>query len=307
MDFIDYYKVLGLDKSATAADIKKAYRKLARKLHPDLNPNDKTAQQKFQQINEANEVLSDTEKRKKYDEYGKDWQHAEAFEQARQQQQHSGGNFGGFGGGSTYRSNDGFDESQFSDFFESMFGGGSFSRGDTGRRQTSQFKGQDLNATLRLNLTDVIKSQKQTISIGEKKIRLTIPAGVEDGQTIKIKGYGGDGKNGGPKGELYITFQVFNNTSFKRMGSDLYKTENIPLYKALLGGEMTVETLDGAVKLKVKPETPNDTKVKLKGKGLPVYKKENQHGDLFISYKIELPKNLTEKEKELYIQLSNLR
>ncbi|SRX55989.1 DnaJ C-terminal domain-containing protein [Aequorivita sp. CIP111184] len=298
MEFIDYYKILGLDKSATAADIKKAYRKHARKLHPDLNPNDKKAQEKFQQLNEANEVLSDVEKRKKYDQYGKDWQHADAYEQAKQQQGSQG-----FGGQRTYSGGgQGFDESQFSDFFESMFGGGGGSR-----RQTSQFKGQDLNATLRLNLTDILKNQKQTISIGDKKIRLTIPAGVEDGQTIKIKGYGGEGRNGGPKGDLLITFEIFNNTAFKRVGSDLYKTENISLYNALLGAEITIDTLDGAVKLKVKPETQNDTKVKLKGKGLPIYKKEEQHGDLYITYKIEIPKNLSEKEIELFNELSKLR
>jgi curved DNA-binding protein len=306
MEFIDYYKVLGLDKNATQAEIKKAYRKLARKLHPDLNPNDKTAQQKFQQINEANEVLSDPEKRKKYDQYGKDWQHADAFEEAKKQQG-SQGFGGGFGGQRTYSGGgQGFDESQFSDFFESMFGGGGFSRSG-GRRQTAQFKGQDLNATLRLNLTDILKSQKQTISLGEKKIRLTIPAGVENGQTIKIKGHGGEGRNGGPKGDLYITFEVLNNTAFKSVGADLYKTENIDLYKAMLGGEITIKTLDGTVKLKVKPETQNDTKVKLKGKGLPKYKKEGQYGDLFVTYKIELPKKLSKEEKELFTKLSKLR
>ncbi|MDN3723640.1 J domain-containing protein [Aequorivita sp. SDUM287046] len=306
MDFIDYYKVLGLEKSATAADIKKAYRKLARKLHPDLNPNDKEAQKKFQQLNEANEVLSDPEKRKKYDQYGKDWQHADAFEEAKRNQGSQGFN-SGFGGQRTYSGGgQGFDDSQFSDFFESMFGGGGFSRGGGGR-QTSQFKGQDLNATLRLNLTDVLESQKQTISLGEKKIRLTIPAGVEDGQTIKIKGYGADGMNGGPKGDLLITFEIFNNTRFKRLESDLYSTEEISLYTALLGGELTVETLTGKVKLNVKAETQNDTKVKLKGKGLPKYKKDGQYGDLYITYKISLPTNLSEKEKQLFNELSKLQ
>lgn len=307
MEFIDYYKVLGIDKSATAAEIKKAYRKLARKLHPDLNPNDKAAQEKFQKINEANEVLSDPEKRKKYDQYGKDWQHADAFEEARKQQG-SQGFGGGYASGRSYGGGaQGFDESQFSDFFESMFGGsgGGFRSG--GRRQTSQFKGQDLSATLRLNLTDILKSQKQTISIGDKKIRLTIPAGVEDGQTIKIRGYGGEGMNGGPKGDLLITFEIFNNTRFKRLESDIYSTEEISLYTALLGGDITVETLTGKVKLKVKPETQNDTKVKLKGKGLPKYKKADQHGDLYITYKVELPKKLSEKEKELFTELSKQR
>lgn len=301
MEFIDYYKILGLTKNASEADIKKAYRKLARKHHPDLNPNDKSAEQKFKQINEANEVLSDPEKRKKYDQYGKDWQHADSYEKARQQQGSQG-----YSNQRTYTSGgQGFDESQFSDFFESMFGGGGFSGG--GRRQTAQFKGQDLNATLRLNLTDILQDQKQTISVGDKKIRLTIPAGVEDGQTIKIRGYGGEGMNGGPKGDLYITFEIFNNTRFKRLESDIYATENISLYTALLGGEITIETLSGKVKLNVKPETQNDTKVKLTGKGLPKYKKDGQFGDLYITYKVELPKNLSAKEKELFTELSKLR
>ncbi len=303
MEFIDYYKVLGIDKSATANDIKKAYRKLARKLHPDLNPNDKAAQEKFQKINEANEVLSDPEKRKKYDQYGKDWQHADAFEQARQQQRSQSS----YGGGRTYTGGgQGFDESQFSDFFESMFGGGGFSGGGQ-RRHTAQFKGQDLSATLRLNLTETLSDQKQTIDLGEKKIRLTIPAGIDDGQTIRVKSHGGEGIGGGPKGDLLITFEIVNNTPFKRLKSDLYATQEISLYTALLGGEITVETLTGKVKLNVKPETQNDTKVKLKGKGLPKYKKEGQHGDLYITYKIALPTNLSDKENELFNQLSKLR
>ncbi len=315
MDFIDYYKVLGLDKSASKAEIKKAYRKLARKHHPDLNPDDKEAQRRFQQINEANEVLGDPEKRKKYDKYGKEWQHADAYEEAQKRQSASGGfaggfggrSGGGFGGGGDYRSSGNFSESEFSDFFESMFGGaaGGSTRGRS--RGSHQFKGQDFNATLRLNLTDILTSQKQTIDLGEKKIRLTIPAGVDDGQTIKIKGYGAAGMNGGPKGDLYLTFEIFNNTAFQRVGDDLYKTEEIELYKALLGGEIQVDTLSGKVKLQVKPETQSDTKIKLKGKGMPKYKKENQAGDLYITYKINLPKNLTDKEKELFTQLSKLR
>lgn len=308
MDFIDYYKVLGVDKKASEADIKKAYRKLARKHHPDLNPDDKESQQNFQRINEANEVLSDPEKRKKYDKYGKEWQNADAYEEAQKRQSASGGFGGGFGGGRQQQGSGNFSESEFSDFFESMFGGAAGgSRRSSSSRGSRQFKGQDFNATLRLNLTDILTSQKQTIDLGSKKIRLTIPAGVEDGQTIKINGYGSDGTNGGPKGDLYLTFQVFNNSPFQRVGDDLYKTEEIDLYKALLGGEIQVDILNGKVKLKVKPETQNDTKVKLKGKGMPKYKKENQSGDLYITYKITLPKNLTDREKELFTELAKLR
>lgn len=301
MDFIDYYKILEIDKKATQAQIKKAYRKLARKLHPDLNPNDKTAQEKFQRVNEANEVLSDPEKRKKYDQYGKDWQHADAFEEAKRNQRSSS-----TGNRRSYSSAGGSNE-DFSDFFESMFGGagGGFSGG--GRQRSTQFKGQDLNATLKLNMLDVLDDQKQTLDLGAKKIRITIPAGVEDGQTIKISGYGGEGVNGGPKGDLYLTFEINNNTNFQRVKNDLYKNESISLYDAILGSSIEVETLTGKVKLKVKPETQNDTKVKLKGKGMPVYKKKDAHGDLYITYKVTMPTKLSEKEKELFKQLSELR
>ncbi|MCT8340360.1 J domain-containing protein [Flavobacteriaceae bacterium TK19130] len=304
MEYIDYYKELGLTKEASQADIKKAYRKLARKYHPDVNPNDQEAQQKFQRINEAHAVLSDPEKRKKYDKYGKDWEHADAYEEAQRQQRNRSG--GGFGNAQQQAyTTGGFDDSQFSDFFESMFGGGGFS----GQRQHShaQFKGQDYNATLRLQLTDILTSHTQTIDLGEKKIRITIPAGVEDGQTIKIKGYGGEGVQGGPKGDLYITFEVLNNTAFKRLKSDLYKEMEIDLYTAVLGGKITIDTLSGKVKLTVKPGTQNDAKVKLKGKGVPIYKQDDAFGDLFITYKVKLPEKLSSEEKELFTQLSKLK
>ena len=293
MEFIDYYKVLGVNKNATQDDIKKAYRKLARKHHPDLNPNDKEAHKKFQQVNEANEVLSDPEKRKKYDQYGKDWQQAEHFEQARQSR-------GGFGR-ETFSGD--FGESEFSDFFASMFG-------DKGRhefRQThTKFRGEDYHAELQLNLTDVYKTHQQVLTVNDKSIRITIPAGVGNGQKIKIKGHGGPGINGGPNGDLYITFHITNNTQFKRHGNDLHATADLDLYIAVLGGEIIIDTLDGKVKLKVKPETQNGSKIKLKGKGFPVYKKEGEFGDLVITFHIKIPTNLTDKQKELFEQLSKL-
>jgi curved DNA-binding protein len=294
MEFIDYYKALGVDKNATQEDIKKAYRKLARKHHPDLNPNDKEAHKKFQQLNEANEVLSDPEKRKKYDQYGKDWQHAEQFEQARQSQQQRNGNekFSGD-----------FSESEFSDFFSSMFG--DMGSGGFRQRQT-KFRGEDHHAELHLNLTDVYKTQQQVLTVNNKSIRITIPAGVENGQKIKIKGHGGPGINGGPNGDLYISFHIINNTKFRRDGNDLHTTVDLDLYTAVLGGEIILDTLDGKVKLKVKSETQNGSKIKLKGKGFPIYKKEGEFGDLVITFQIKTPTNLTDKQKELFEQLSKL-
>ena len=295
MEFIDYYKVLGINKSASEDDIKKSYRKLARKLHPDLNPNDKEAHQKFQQINEANEVLSDPEKRKKYDTYGKDWQHAGQFEQqqkSRAQQQNSGGQ-------QFYDNADGGD---FSSFFDSMFGGG----GRSSSRQT-KFRGQDYNAELKLNLTDALLTHQQTLTVNGKNIRITIPAGIENGQVIKLKGYGAPGVNGGPSGDLLITFVLTQHPTYKRLGNDLYTTVKIDLYTALLGGETTIETLTGKVKLTVKTETQPGAKIRLKGKGFPIYKKEGETGDLYVTYEVELPINLNEEQKKLFTELSKLK
>jgi len=300
MEFIDYYKILELDKKASEADIKKAYRKLARKYHPDLNPNDATAKQKFQKINEANEVLSDPEKRKKYDQYGKDWEHSEAYEQARQQQGQQRG-----GDQRSYQGAD-FGDEDFSDFFSSMFGGGGGSSFGGGGRNV-RYKGQDLSASLHLDLKDVYTSQKQTLTVNGKNIRLTIPAGVENGQTIRIKGHGGPGANEGPAGDLLITFSIKNNTSFKRDGSNLYANHELDLYTAVLGGEVTVETFDGKVKLKIPAGTQSGTKVKLKGKGFPMYKSEGQFGDLYITYLVKVPTQLSEREKEIFEELLKIR
>ena len=310
MEYIDYYKTLGVKKDATENEIKKAYRKLARKHHPDINPNDKDAEKKFKEINEANQVLSDPENRKKYDKYGKDWKHAEEFEKAGRQRQYAGYGQpgGGFGGGAQYSG--GFSSGDFSDFFESMFGGGASSFGGGSSRSWgggTQFKGQDFQAEMTLDLREVFETHKRTITVNGKNIRLTIPAGVADGQVIKIKGYGGEGANGGPKGDLYITFTIENRTEFKRDGDNLYASADVDLYTAVLGGEITVSTFDGKVKLTVPPGTQSGTKVKLKGKGFPVYKKENKFGDLYLTYQVKVPTDLSQREKELFEELANLK
>ncbi|HMT54288.1 MAG TPA: J domain-containing protein [Saprospiraceae bacterium] len=306
MEFIDYYKVLGLPNTATQDEIKKAYRKLARKYHPDVNPNAEEAKKSFQQINEANEVLRDPEKRKKYDQYGKDWEHAEAYEEAKKQKARQGdygqSDFGGGGNYHQYSSSDFGDGQDFSDFFSSMFGG---SRNSSSR--ASQFRGQDFNATLQLTDKDVYTTQKQVLTLNDKKIRITIPAGVENGQTIKIKGHGGEGVNGGPKGDLYITFQITPDAQFKRIGADLYATQNIDLFTAVLGGDAVINTFTDKVKLKVTAGTQNGTKVRLKGKGFPKYKIDGEFGDLYITYNVVVPTDLSEEQKDLFTKLSKLK
>jgi curved DNA-binding protein len=302
MAYIDYYKVLGLDKNASADDIKKAYRKLARKHHPDLNPNNEEAKKLFQQINEANEVLSDAEMRRKYDQYsaqyGEHWRQGEEYETARQSQgprQSAGA--GTDWGDYTYSGSEGGEG--FSDFFESLFG-----RRSSSGRSSMKFKGEDYQAELHLPLAEAAKTHQQILTVNGKKVRITIPAGVEDGQVIKLKGHGAPGVNGGPNGDLYITFIVQDDPRFRRQGNDLYATAAIDLYTAVLGGEATVDTLDGKVKLKIKPETQNGAKTRLKGKGFPVYRQEGEFGDLYVTLEVKLPANLTEEQKELFRQLA---
>jgi len=306
MAYIDYYKILGVDKKASQDDIKKAYRKLARKYHPDLNPDDKEANKMFQQINEANEVLNDPEKRKKFDEYGENWKHADQFEGSRQSGGAGGNPFGGgfgsgtggFGGGSG-----GFGGGDFSDFFESMFGGGGSSRS---QRNNARFKGQDLQAELKITFREAATTHKPTITVNGKNLRITIPAGIANGQVIKLAGQGGQGANNGPNGDLFITITIADDLIFRRLNDDLYITKEIDLYTAVLGGEVTVDTLDGKVKLKVPAGTQNDTKIRLKGKGFPVYKKEGQSGNLFVTYTVKIPTGLSEKQTALFNELQDL-
>lgn len=310
MAFIDYYKVLGVERNASQDDIKKAYRKMARKYHPDLNKDDPNAKDKFQEINEANEVLSDPEKRKKYDEYGEHWKHADEFKaerEAYQRAQEKGGQsaywysvngddfMGGFGRGNA---------SGFSDFFEQLFGHGA--SGSRSRRTYNMMEsGEDIEAQMNLSLREAAVTHKQTFSVNGENLRITIPAGIADGQMIKLKGHGEKGSNGAPDGDLYITFKIAPDPEFKREGDDLFTDVDIDLYTAVLGGTVNVKTIDGIVKLKVNPGTQNDTKVRLRGKGFPVYKKEGTFGDLIVTYHVDIPTALSEKQKELFTQLKN--
>jgi curved DNA-binding protein len=311
MEYKDYYKSLGVDKNATPEQIKKAYRKLARQHHPDVNPNDKGAEQKFKEINEANEVLSDPEKRKKYDQFGADWQRYQqqpgggagrsgqpggGFDWSQYTQGQGGGGFGG--GGSPFGEGE-----DFSDFFGSLFG----NMGGGGRAGSRPGAGQDYQAELELSLEEAYHGGPRTITVNGKNLRLTIAPGVADGQTIRLRDQGGAGRNGGPKGALLITFRILPDARYARSGDDLTQEVPVSIYKALLGGEQMVDTLSGPVKIKLKPETPNGTRLRLRGKGFPVYRKEGQFGDLYLRLNLTLPQQLTDQEKELFQRLATLR
>lgn len=312
MPYIDYYKILGVDRNTSAEDIKKAYRKLARKLHPDLNPHDKEAQKKFQELNEANEVLSDPEKKAKYDKYGENWEHGEEYEKAQQQyqqqqyqQQRNQQQWSNQDGQTFYTEGD-FSDNEFSDFFHSMFGSG-FSRRTSGAGSRKKFKGADYQAELRLSLRQAMQTHQQTLSINGKNVRITIPAGISDGQKIKLAGYGQPGVNDGPNGDLYIKFTIEDDPAYKRLKDDLFTDVSIDLYTAVLGGEVMIDSLNGQVKMTIKPGTQPNSKLRLKGKGFPIYKKEGRYGDLYVILKVRLPEHLSDKEKELFTELSKIR
>lgn len=311
MAFIDYYKILGIDKKASQEDIKKAYRKLARKYHPDVNPDDNEANKQFQLVNEANEALSDPEKRRKYDEYGENWKQADQFEQQRKSQGH-GRQYGGgspfgaggnpFGGG--HQTETDFGGGDFSDFFESLFGKSS---GRRSARGNGRAKGQDYQAELQMSLREAYTSHQRTLTINGKQIRITIPAGIANGQVIKLKGQGAPSQAGGPSGDLFITMVIGEDPIFKRIQNDLMITANLDLYTAVLGGDTTVDTLNGKVKLKVAAGTQNGTKVRLKGKGFPVYKKEGSFGDLYVTFQIQIPDKLSPRQVELFKELAKVQ
>jgi len=307
MEYKDYYKILGVDKHASQADIKKAYRKLAVKYHPDKNPGDKETESRFKEINEAHEVLSKPEKRKKYDELGQNWNR---FEQGRA---YSGNDpFAGFGprGGQSFHSGEdfqsafgGFGSSGFSDFFEAFFGSRGTPHGSQGQVGNFGFKGQDFRADLQLTLEEAYHGVTKVIQLQDEKIRLTIKPGAYHGQVLRIKGKGGKGSGKNNHGNLMVTVQLMPHQSFERIGNDLKVNHQISLFDAVLGGETEVKTMDGKIKIKIPAGTKNDKTLRVKGKGMPAYGKPNQSGDLLVQLQVQIPENLTAEQKALFEKL----
>jgi curved DNA-binding protein len=307
MEFQDYYKVLGVDKKATTDDIKKAFRKLAVRYHPDKNPGSKEAEEKFKLINEAHEVLSDPEKRKKYDMLGENWNR---FQQ--QGQPGSGGSPYGEGfenGGGYYYEGDlsdlfGDAGGGTSDFFEAFFGR------QAGKRrsgQSRQFRGQDYEAEIEISLEEAFSGTDRILKVHEEKLRIAISPGAYDGQLLRIKGKGAQGSSNAQRGDLYVKVKIKPHPAFTRKGDDLYAHEQIDLYTAVLGGDKVITTLGGKIKLNVPPGSQNGSSIRIKGKGMPAYGKPGINGDLYLQLQVSIPQKLTAEEKEVFEKLRKMR
>jgi len=309
MEYRDYYKILTVDKKASQDEIKKQYRKLARKYHPDKNPDDKASEEKFKELQEAYEVLKDPEKRSKYDTLGSNWK----------QYQHAGADGFDFsqwansGKGRQYRTSDDMfgRGGGFSDFFQSFFAGGQpQGRGFGGGGRSAgfrQIKGQNYEATIKLNLTDAFNGTSTLLNVDNKKIKINLKPGVKDGQILRVKGKGASSQHGGENGDLLLKIHVINNTSFKLKENNLHLTIDLDLYTAMLGGKISVNTMDKPISLNIPAETSNGKVLRLKGKGMPVYGKPDEFGDLYLKINISLPKKLTPEEVKLFEKLSLLR
>jgi curved DNA-binding protein len=305
MEYKDYYKILGVPKSASTDEIKKQYRTLARKYHPDVNPGDKKAASKFAEINEAHEVLSDPEKRKKYDRLGSNWQQYENYTKDSpfsNRKRYRDGSTSTFFEGDF---EDLFGGAGFSDFFKTFFGN-SFS-GFESARNTYASKGQDYRAALELSLEEAYSKCVKIINVNNENLRITLEPGLKDGQTIKLKGKGGPGFKGGGKGDLYITIRIPLHPFYKRVDNDLFIEIPVSMYTMLLGGEEEINVLSGRFKIKIPPETENGTTFRLKGKGFPVYNKPGSYGDLYVKVLAKTPKNLSDREKKLIRELAQMR
>lgn len=307
MEYKDYYKVLGINKNASQDEIKKAYRKLALKYHPDKNPDNKEAEAQFKLANEAYEVLGNPEKRKKYDQLGANWKHFQQKGNTGNWNPFSSGGFGSNSGQSYHFSGDINDlfgtgtGSGFSDFFKTFFGkAGSGSPGD-GFSQRG--KGQDYKASIEISLEQAYNGSSHIIQLENEKIRIKIKPGAYEGQVLRIKGKGGSGFNNTLPGDLLVKIKIKPHALFKRKGNDLYLTQHIDLFTAVLGGETVVNSLDGKIKLKIKPGTQSGAVMRVKGKGMPSSKPTEPRGNLLVRLQVNIPKTLTSEQKKLFTKL----
>jgi curved DNA-binding protein len=303
MEYKDYYKILGVDKSATDKDVKQAYRRLARKYHPDVNPNDKNAQERFKEINEAYEVLSDQDKRRKYDSLGANWRSYEQFQRA--------GGQGPFQWG-TYRTATPEDfadlfgaDSPFSDFFNTFFGGSGFRTAGGTRARTR--RGQDIEQPMEISLEEAYRGTTRIVQKDRRRLEIKIPAGVKTGSRLRFAGEGMPGIGGGAPGDLYFQIQVAPHPELDRRDDDLYCETPVDLYTAILGGEATVATLKGQGALKIPAGTQTGKTFRLTGQGMPKLNQPGKFGDLYVSARVVLPENLSAQEKELFERLAKLR
>lgn len=301
MEYKDYYKILGVDRNAEEKEIKKAYRKLARQYHPDVNPGDKAAEEQFKDINEAHEVLSDPEKRQKYDQLGSSWQ----------QWQRTGRDPGGFDwsqwssgaqpGGVRVEYVD------LSDFFQSIFGGmGAPRTGWTQAQQARPRRGQDYTQPVEITLEEAFQGTTRMIQKDGRRLEVKIPPGVRTGSKVRVAGEGTPGIAGGTSGDLYLEVAILPHSIFEREGDDLRCEVPVSLYTAVLGGEVKVPTLSGEVMLNIPPETQGGRTFRLRGKGMPNLHNPQKHGDLYAKLRIEIPQKLSQREQELFRELASL-
>jgi len=319
MEYKDYYKILGVDKNADEKEIKKAYRRLARQYHPDMNPGDKAAEARFKEINEAHEVLSDAEKRRKYDELGQNYQ----------RWQQTGGQGGGFDWGQYYAGgapggargnvrveygniNDLFGGEQgFSDFFQAIFGGmpaGAAGAGQRagGRRTAQAAAPRDYEHEVEITLEEAFRGTQRLLDVDGRRLEVKIPAGVKTGSRVRVAGEGPGGMAGGPRGDIYLVVKVLADANFERRGDDLYTEIAVDMFHALLGGEVRIPTFEGAVALKIKPGTQSGRTIRLAGQGMPKLR-GNGRGDLYAKVRVMLPDKLSEREEALVREWARLR
>ena len=306
MEYKDYYKTLGVDRNAEGKEIKKAYRKLARQYHPDVNPGDKAAEEHFKDINEAYEVLSDAEKRQKYDQLGSSWQQWQ-----RTGRDPSGFDWSQWSSGAQpggvrveYRDlgdlEDLLGRGGFSDFFQAIFGG-------MGAPQARPRRGQDYTQPVEITLEEAFQGTARMIQKDGRRLEVKIPPGVKTGSKVRVAGEGSPGIAGGTSGDLYLEVTVLPHSTFEREGDDLRCELPVSLYTAVLGGEVKVPTLSGDVMLNIPPESQGGRTFRLRGKGMPNLHNPQEHGDLYARLRIEIPQKLSQREKELFRELASLR